>query len=176
MDIMGAFTRVDRHTIIAAVRKHAPELAPLAVQWLSEPVEHTISGGTVSGQPAKQSRGFDQGCPLSPAFFAIAMRDAFEAAERDMQAKGPKARLVAYLDDTFLLAELEALVMGRATFQCQLHLMGFQIHPIKDQVHIPEVVASDKEGNKMINTKTDANTGVTTAPQGNSYQNHSSLS
>ena len=51
--------------------------------------------------------------PLSPAFFAIAMRDAFEATERDMQTKDPKARLVAYLDDTFLLAEPEALVIGR---------------------------------------------------------------
>ena len=43
--------------------------------------------------------GLDQGCPLSPALYALTHADTMDAARAAMQAEDPDSAVVAYLDD-----------------------------------------------------------------------------
>ena len=61
-----------------------------------------LLGGRV-GSTANQGHGVDQGCPLSPALFAIGLADSLERIHASLQALAPTCRVFSYLDDIYVV-------------------------------------------------------------------------
>ena len=72
MDIADAFSSLFRSAVISAVETSAPDLLPAVRAWCSRASMHMIpdpDSGETRWVP--QQAGLDQGCPLSPALYAL---------------------------------------------------------------------------------------------------------
>jgi hypothetical protein len=65
---------------------------------------------------AEKSRGLDQGCPLSPALCAAALRKALAETQAVMHAVDPESKARAYLGDDLLMGSAEAALAGIQNF------------------------------------------------------------
>ena len=86
VDISNACTTIRRDKVIEKMTEHAPEIVRLAQAWLGTDSIHVAPGKQEEGPvQIEQCAGIDQGCPLSPAMYAITVGDALDAVERDMR-------------------------------------------------------------------------------------------
>ena len=102
-DCSNAFNTMPRQLILDAVRRRAPGLMPVVSAWLCQPTEHLFWGVGGKGSPIRATRGVDQGCPLSPALFAIGLADALERIQGRLAAIAPSSRVFSYLDDVLVV-------------------------------------------------------------------------
>ena len=103
MDVADAFTCVDREAVLDALEKHCPDLFALVGSWISGSGCHVAhGGGDDASRLIDQHVGLDQGCPLSPALYAIVKRSILEMVELGLQGVDVGAKVLAYLDDTYL--------------------------------------------------------------------------
>lgn len=75
-DATNAFNTIPRRVVSDAVARRLPDLAVVVNSWLGQstcPMYWRAEGGT--GGAVEASTGVDQGCPLSPALFAIGIAD-----------------------------------------------------------------------------------------------------
>ena len=80
-----------------------PSLARVAAAWLCQPTTHLVWDGGSKGLPIQATRGGDQGCPLSPAFFAMALAGPLDRIHR-LEALASSCRVFSYLDDVMVVA------------------------------------------------------------------------
>jgi hypothetical protein len=64
---------------------------------------HLYWGEGPTGSPIHATRGVDQGCPLSPALFAIGLAGAFELIQGILATLAPSCRVFSYLDDIIVV-------------------------------------------------------------------------
>ena len=76
----------------------------------------------------------DQGCPLSPALFAIAIADALEAAQEALRARPPSARVFSYLDDVMVFVPAELAPGAIEVISTALAAAGLTLEPSKTRV------------------------------------------
>ena len=125
---------------MSACSRHAPELYSLMHTWIDGSANHVAQGG--AGEDActvEQHVGLDQGCPLSPALYGIAVRDALESTEEAMRAVDEKARVKAFLDDTYLIGSPEATDAGATSFNSKMEAMGLKLRLDKTKIWSPTV-------------------------------------
>jgi len=88
-----------------------------------------------------QHVGLDQGCPLSPALYSIAVRDVLDTVQETMRQIDPSASVTAYLDDTYLTGTPEAVRYGMHSFAALTARLGLKVHPNKTKVWAPHHAA-----------------------------------
>ena len=103
-DCSNAFNTIPRQLILDAVMARAPSLAPVAAAWLCQPTTHLVWDGGGKGLPIRATRGVDQGCPLSPAFFAMALAGPLDRIHSRLATLSSSCRVFSYLDDVMVVA------------------------------------------------------------------------
>jgi len=121
-DCTNAFNTMPRELILDAVRRRAPGLLPVVSSWLCRPTTHRFWGvDGAQGLPIRATRGVDQGCPLSPALFAIGLADALECIQSRLATLSPTCRVFSYLDDVMVVVPGAA---GVAAMQVVVEALG----------------------------------------------------
>ncbi len=110
---------IDCRTLIAflgAVRRISPGLAPW-VDFCDRHPNHLFIGN----RSLSSARGVQQGDPLGPALFALALHGAVLTARQEAENQHPgKLDLVAfYLDDGVAAGDAEAVSVFLKTFQIE---------------------------------------------------------
>ena len=75
--------------------------------------------------------------PLSPAMYAIAVREALGAMEETVRADDSEANVVAYLGDTYLMGTEQAARVGTKAFAAELASLGLDVNVRKTKVWLP---------------------------------------
>ena len=144
LDRRDALTAIRRDAVIAECNRADARLGVVAEAWLNQDTEHVILADGVS-EVVHQRVGLDQGCPLSPGFFAVATAGALRRVREAMQAVDPLAAVVAFLDDTYLLGQPDAVAVGFTSFGREMAAIGLTVNTTKTKVWRPpsEAAAAD---------------------------------
>ena len=138
LDIHSAFGRVRRSSMLAAVAQRCPPLLQLAQQWYRRRSVHVARGQGDPSAFVSQDVGLDQGCPLSPALFAITLAGPLEALSAWLRGRDPLTGAYAYLDDVYLVVPL---TLVRETLQQAAALvgaLGLDFHEDEARVWFPQ--------------------------------------
>jgi hypothetical protein len=95
LDLSNAFNTISRRAIASAVAKYAPTLYK-ATKWAYNYPSILV---THAGETLASAEGVRQGDPIAPLLFSLAIRPTLE----HLLKKLPKATIVAYLDDIYIL-------------------------------------------------------------------------
>ena len=137
-DLSDAFTNIPRDHVKEAVRRKVPGLSPLADSWLPERTNHVAGGGASPASIVTQVRGLDQGCPMSPGFYAVATSDDLELGRTAVRKRDEKGDCVAFLDDTYLVGTPEGLFPGFQEWQTAIEKRGMRLNMAKTQLWSPD--------------------------------------
>ena len=96
VDLQNAFNTVDRSALLHEVRRCLPSCAPWADYCYASPPRLLLGGRVLSSE-----RGVQQGDPLGPAFFSLAVHSAILEAKAATEAAMPGALdlVLFFLDD-----------------------------------------------------------------------------
>ena len=87
LDLENASNSVDRSVFLASIRRIAPGLAPWVDFGYKSP-SHLFLGGRLR-EGLESSRGIQQGDPLGPLLFALAIHEAIFRAKASAEAAFP---------------------------------------------------------------------------------------
>ena len=138
VDVRDAFSQVHRQAVVTALQAKCPDLLPLALQWLRAAPRHVCDDG--HGGPAhlvEQVRGLDQGCPLSPAMYALTMISPLSDVTLEMQSIDPQAVTAAYLNDTYLIGTVDSVQRGVQSLTAALASLGLALNDQKTKFGPP---------------------------------------
>ena len=125
MDLENAFNCVDRQAVLSAVREMFPELAP----WVDFTYGDS-AGLWMDGARLESKRGIQQGDPLGPLLFSLALQIALEnvRARAEVQNIGRLDYMVFYLDDGVLAGPDESVFWYCKEIQKELQDIGLSIN------------------------------------------------
>ena len=83
------------------------------------------------------TRGFDQGCPLAAAGFAVSQKGALEACLHQLQQLDRDAKLYSYLDDTYVVVDATLCALALDKLKEALAPLGLELNATKTQVWLP---------------------------------------
>ena len=86
VDLQNAFNTVDRSALLHEVRRGLPSCAPWADYCYASPPRLLLGGRVLTSE-----RGVQQGDPLGPAFFSLAVHSAILEAKAATDAAVPGA-------------------------------------------------------------------------------------
>ena len=102
-DVSNAFNSLPRERVLTAILSKALALATISEAWLSSRITHFFWNSTGAAMPAHATSCVDQGCPLLPAFFAIALDDTLNRIRNRLQVLDRPACVFSYLDDIMVV-------------------------------------------------------------------------
>jgi len=137
VDLKTAFQTMDRSHAFKAMAEADPEVASVLAKWYGQPAQHLWRTAAGSFEEVTSTRGFDQGCPLAAAAFAIGQRTALDDFLRQLLALDPAAKLYSYLDDTYLVVDSELAVLALGGLAKALEPLGLELNPTKTLVWSP---------------------------------------
>ena len=70
---------------------------------MAQPTKHLFWDDESEAQPIRATRGVDQGCPLSPALFAIGLAESLERIQTGLAGFAPTCKVFSYLDDVYVV-------------------------------------------------------------------------
>ena len=128
LDMENAFNTVDRQAVLAAVRASVPALTPWADFTYGVPSSLWRAGRAVPSQ-----RGVQQGDPLGPLFFSLALDAAVEKAFQRLRQSGAGALdfAVFYLDDATLAGPAPVVAQACRFLEVELAAIGLRINASK---------------------------------------------
>ena len=85
----------------------------------------------------EQLHGLDQGCPLSPAFFAITLAPGLDDIARYAQSLDAQSWVYAYLDDIYLVLPRAFVPQVLARTKAMLSQLGLELNEHKTKVWFP---------------------------------------
>ena len=132
-DATNAYNSMPRQRVLDAVCARAPALFPVAHAWLGRPTQHLYWGEAPLALPVCAACGVDQGCPLSPSFFALGLADALGAIDTGIRSLSPDARVFSYLDDIMVVVPGPHAVAAGAVVEAAVAGAGLQLEPSKTQ-------------------------------------------
>ena len=130
-DCSNAFNTMPRQLIADAVLASAPGLAHIVFAWLSQPTTHLFWGDGRKGEPLRATWGVDQGCPLSPALFAMGLALPLQRIHDQLQALSPTCRVFSYLDDIIVVVPGIASDRALAAVVAELQGAGLTVNADK---------------------------------------------
>eukprot|EP00971_Amphidinium_carterae_P334777 6470239-Amphidinium_carterae.1 len=131
VDLQNAFNSVDRVAFQRKIRQCAPELTPFIDSMYAQPT-NILAGNSV----LKSSRGCQQGDPLGPALFALAIQDIVEETILAVISAFPQELDISafYLDDGVFCGSAKAIAMAAELLHEKFATVGLHMNPNKCQV------------------------------------------
>jgi hypothetical protein len=106
LDFKNAFNEISRDLIWRQLQAHFPELCPYFRLRYGSPTKLLMMGDPI---PIFSSTGVQQGDPLGPFFFSLALQAVID--DRPKDPSQPQIILGAYLDDIVLVGPLPAVAV-----------------------------------------------------------------
>lgn len=121
IDFKNAFNCVRRDTILEAVALHIPELLPFATS------AYSVASNLIFGENSLQSEeGIQQGDPLGPLFFCLAIKDLVGSLTTDLK--------IAYLDDITIGGEASVVADNFLTIESMAKDIGLSLNRGKCEI------------------------------------------
>ena len=143
VDFSSAFTRIRRRKVLRALERRCPDLAALFASWYERSTKHVVAGAGSPARVVEQEDGLDQGCPMSPAFFALGIADQLVALLARLRAVDSRCRIWSFLDDIYFtcpkLQLKEALQCVHELFQP----LGLELNVLKTKLWCPDGALAD---------------------------------
>ena len=133
-DAANAFNTMSRSAVRAALEGTIPGLARACGWWYAQPTTHIYWDERQQAHEIIAEQGVDQGCPLSPALFSIALAPKLAALETHLRASDDRARVYAYLDDLFIVCDSAQSEVAVAGVQGAMAELGMSIKATKTKV------------------------------------------
>eukprot|EP00973_Karenia_brevis_P092549 12412956-Karenia_brevis.AAC.1 len=142
VDLSNAFNCVDRSAVRAAVRRVVPSIAP----WVDF-CYTSASPLLLADNRLSSARGVQQGDPLGPALFALAIQEKISAARREVMTRYPDELDFAafFLDDGVLAGTPRAVRLLCERLQHSLADVGLNLQHDKC-----EVVATSTQAHHVL--------------------------
>ena len=147
VDISNAFNTVHRSAVLQSVRTHFPSLAPW-VDCCYRHDSHLITGSSAAcDQVIPSSRVVQQGDPLGPALFALAIHSIIQEARQDTERSFPSGLDICafYLDDGICAGTAPAVSFFLSSLALGLGRIGLVVNLSKTEV-IPACTTSQTFG------------------------------
>ena len=147
VDISNAFNTVNRSAVLQSVRTHFPSLAPW-VDCCYRHDSHLFTGSdAASDQTISSSRGVQQGDPLGPVLFALAIHPVIQEALVDTERSFPAGLDICsfYLDDGLCAGDAQAVSFFLKALIRGLSRIGLVVNLAKTEV-IPPCTSSQSFG------------------------------
>ena len=132
-DCSNAYNSLPRQHILNGLRARAPALLKTAHSWLGGETTHLFWDNSNSAEPVRATSGVDQGCPLSPAFFAITVAGALDAINGRLRQLSPECRVFSYLDDIMVYSPPEHAAAAAQLVPQELARLGLTDNSAKTQ-------------------------------------------
>jgi hypothetical protein len=127
LDFSNAFNSIDRCDIATGIGKHAQPFFR-AAKWAYGTRSALILNKDGKVLKLTSSQGVRQGDPLGPLFFSIGLRDTLSSLQ---DALGFSCKVVAYLDDIFVLGKSADLLAKIFTFFADDPAAGLKLNVAK---------------------------------------------
>ncbi len=127
--------------MLAAVAARCPALAPVAAALLPPATSHLFGGRRVVAR-----RGVDQGCPLSPALFGIAVAACLEVLLTALRFRDGSAAVWSYLDDVYIQVDPQHAEWAVQAAGEAFAPVGLELRPDKTQVWCPDAAVAAEHG------------------------------
>ncbi len=142
VDLSDAFSSLSRDRIKQAVRDKVPELSALAEAWLPTSTQHVAGGGSGRTCLVEQRYGVDQGCPMSPGFFALGTADDLQLGRAAVRRRDAAGDCGAFLDDTYFMGQAHGVFPGFEAWKQSIESKGLSVNMRKTQLWSPDPNAS----------------------------------
>ena len=146
LDLQNAFNSVSRQAIFNAVAERAPSLMPF-LKWVYGGASHIfVRGAPDDAEPMLCTSGVQQGDPLGPLLFALALQGPLEAVAQDH----PAVRLVAYFDDINIVGPPQSACEAFEALSAQVRAIGLTPVPTKSSVYGHNTVVASVVGGLLV--------------------------
>ena len=131
-DAKNAFNTVDRSAFLSEVASIFPELYPFVAQCYIPPAKLTVRVGCKT-QFILSEEGVQQGDPLGPLLFALALQPILINAAKDHES----VLTPSYLDDSMILGPKEEVINCYNNLKVQLSKIGLELREDKCEAFSP---------------------------------------
>ena len=125
----------------AVLASHAVALPDVAPTLASGVTTHWWVDAVGEASPVKAERGVDQGCPLSPALFALAVAPALARVASALRQLDADALVFAYLDDVVIHVAPEHAEAAAGLVAAEFGPLGLSLNAEKTAVWAPDAGA-----------------------------------
>ena len=138
LDATAAFNTISRHAALEEAAARAPCMVSAFATWLCRPSRAIFvqADGTVAHLCTHV--GIEQGCPASPAAYALAARRATDLSLAHLHEAGyPTARAFAYMDDTSVILPAGGADVALQVAEVAFAAVGLALNPGKCTLFVP---------------------------------------
>ena len=128
LDFTDAYNATERGPIQAAMGARLPRLSRVAATLLPTTTYHYWLGEGANAHVVRAERGVDQGCPLSPALFAIALAPVLTSLQVGLRLLDPAAAVYSYLDDVYIVVDAPQAASALNLVETLTRPLGLQLN------------------------------------------------